>query len=129
MQDSCNPMESYCFKIDLASLIDKMPEPDRELCRAAMQGKTIREISEQLHIHPRTARRRIKKALAPLAAAYGIRGGKAFSAVGYAVDACTRKARQEAGGGRFSGGGFRDSTTGEVIKKGERVSFSINDMS
>lgn len=78
MQDSYNPMESYCFKIDLASLIDKMPEPDRELCRAAMQGKSIREISELLHIHPRTARRRIKKALAPLAAAYGIRGARHF---------------------------------------------------
>ncbi len=87
------------FELDLASFIDPMPEPDRELCRAAMQGKTIRETSEQLHIHPRTARRRIKKALAPLAAAYGIRGGKAFSAAGYAVEHCTRKARQEARGG------------------------------
>lgn len=66
------------FELDLASFIDPMPEPDRELCRAAMQGKTIREISEQLHIHPRTARRRIKKALAPLAAAYGIRGARHF---------------------------------------------------
>ena len=54
------------FELDLASFIDPMPEPDRGLCHAAMQGKTIREISEQLHIHPRTARRRIKKALAPL---------------------------------------------------------------
>lgn len=78
MQDSYNQMESYCFKIDLASLIDKMPEPDRELCRAIMRGKSISEISEQLHIHPRTARRRIKKALAPLAEAYGIRGARRF---------------------------------------------------
>ena len=50
-------------------------------------------------------------------------GSKAFSAVGYAVDACTRKARQEARGGRFSGGGFRDSTAGEVIGRRETLSF------
>lgn len=78
MQDSYNPMESYCFKIDLASLINKMPEPDRELCIATMRGKSIPEIAEQFHIHPRTARRRIKKSLAPLAAAYGIRGARRF---------------------------------------------------
>ena len=108
MQDSCNPIESYCFKIDLASLIDKMPEPDRELCRAAMQGKSIREISELLHIHPRTARRRIKKALAPLAAAYGIRGARRFLPLDTRFTlARERRGRKPGGGGRFTGGGFR----------------------
>lgn len=87
------------FELDLASFIDPMPEPDRGLCRAAMQGKTIREISEQLHIHPRTARRRIKKALAPLAAAYGIRGARHFLPLDTRLTLAHERRGRKPGGG------------------------------
>lgn len=99
MQDSYNPQRNYCFKIDWASRIAQISEPDRRLCIAIMHGKSISEIAEEFHISSKTVRSRIKKALAPLAAAYGIRGARRFLPLDTRLTLARERRGRKPGGG------------------------------
>lgn len=132
-----NSMQRFIVEIDICDFIRKLPDPERDLCEdLIIDGTSVKTAAEQRGVSSKTILRHARRALAPLAQSYDIKGAEKYAdkdkdgeePTETQIPPSNRPEDSPAStdGGTSAGpsgtppGG---STTGEVIEKSDTLSF------
>ena len=132
-----NSMQRFIVEIDICDFIRKLPNPERDLCEdLIIDGTSVKTAAEERGVSSKTILRHARRALAPLAQSYDIKGAEKYvdkdKDMEEPAEPQIPPSKGPEGGpaatdGRTSAGPPGPppgrSTTGEVIEKSDTLSF------
>ena len=75
-----NSMQRFIVEIDICDFIRKLPDPERDLCEdLIIDGTSVKTAAEQRGVSSKTILRHARRALAPLAQSYDIKGAEKYA--------------------------------------------------